>query len=228
HLDGPPRPGTRPDSASISLAYDVAGRLSTLTLPHGQVRYAYDTATGNLSTLTDPDGGALTYRYDGSLLTDTTWSGTVAGSVHRTYDQNFRITSESVNGSHGIAFQYDADGLLVGAGALHLNRDLANGLLTGSTLASITDTRTYNSFGELDSYRATVSGSDVFVMALARDDLGRITQQTETIAGQTSTYTYVYDLAGRLTGVTWNSTPIAAYSYDANGNRLSYSSIGGT
>src|SRR5712691_240503 len=148
--------------------------------------------------------------------------------MHRTYDQNFRITSESVNGGHGIAFQYDQDGLLTDAGALQLSRDLHNGLITGSTLATITDTRTYNSFGELDSSRATVSGSDIFVTELGRDDLGRITQKTETIDGQTSTFTYVYDLTGRLTAVTRNNTPIAAYTYDANGNRLSYSGTGGT
>jgi len=218
---------TRPDGATISLGYDAAGRLSTLTLPRGQVRYTYDPATGNLSTLTDPDGETLTYRYDGNLLTNTTWSGAVAGSVQRTYDNNFRLTAERVNGGHTIDFQYDADGLLTDAGALHLSRDLHNGLLTGSTLATSTDARTYNSFGELDSYRATVGGSDIFMTEWERDDLGRITQKTDTIDGQTSTLTYGYDLAGRLSEVTQDGTTVATYTYDANGNRLSASGPGG-
>src|SRR5262249_345577 len=110
----------------------------------------------------------------------------------------------------------------------HLSRDLANGLLTGSTLGTLTDTRTYSSFGELASYRAAASGSDLFVIAWERDDLGRITQQTETIAGQPSTLTYGYDLAGRLTEVTQDGATIATYTYDANSNRLSASGPGGT
>src|SRR5437016_11254628 len=95
-------------------------------------------------------------------------------------------------------------------------------------LANVTDTRTYNSFGELDSSRATVNGSDVFVTDLVRDDLGRITQKTETVAWQTSAFTYTYDLTGRLTEVTRNSTIIAADTYDVNSNRLSASGPEGT
>ncbi len=55
----------------------------------------------------------------------------------------------------------------------------------------------------------------------AQDFLGRITQLTETIQGETRTFNYVYDAAGRLTDVSRNDTLIAVYSHDANGNRLS-------
>ena len=52
------------------MGYDNAGRLNALTTPSGQVRYAYNPATGNLATLTAPDGETLTYGYDGRLRTD--------------------------------------------------------------------------------------------------------------------------------------------------------------
>ncbi len=47
----------------------------------------------------------------------------------------------------------------------------------------------------------------------------RITQKTETVSGQTDTYAYTYDLAGRLTDVAKNGPNIAHYSYDSNSNR---------
>ncbi len=37
----------------------------------------------------------------------------------------------------------------------------------------------------------------------------------------TTTFTYTYDLAGRLTEVRQNGSLVAQYTYDANGNRLS-------
>ncbi len=218
----------RPDGATVDYGYDSGGRLGTLTTARGQVRFAYHPTTGNLATVTSPDGEALMYSYDGSLLTDTTWSGTIAGSVHRTFDNNFRIISESVSAGQTIAFQYDQDSLLTAVGPLSLTRDPQNGLLTGSTLANVTDTRTYSSFGELASYRATFGGSEIFATQYARDNLGRITGKNETIAGQSNTFAYAYDLAGRLTEVKKNSATVGTYTYDSNGNRLSYTGPDGT
>ena len=52
-----------------------------------------------------------------------------------------------------------------------------------------------------------------------RDKLGRITQLTETINGDTTTYDYSYDLAGRLEEVKTDSVTTALYQYDSNSNR---------
>ena len=57
----------RPDGLAIDLAYDTAGGPSALTLPNGQVQFGYSPTTGNLTTLTAPDGGTLGYTYDGTL-----------------------------------------------------------------------------------------------------------------------------------------------------------------
>lgn len=48
---------TRPDGATIDVGYDGAGRLSVLTFPRGQLRSTYNSTTGNLATITAPDGG---------------------------------------------------------------------------------------------------------------------------------------------------------------------------
>ncbi len=175
-----------------------------------------------MTTLTAPDGGTLSYTYDGALVTSETWGGpvgAVAGNVSRTYGSDFRVTSESVNGASPITFGYDPDSLLTQAGALTLTRDAQTGFITGTTLSSLTDTRSYSTFGELSSYRATVGLTPLLATQYARDSLGRITQKTETLGGVTDTFGYTYDLAGRLTEVRQNGAVVASYGYDPNSNR---------
>ena len=102
------------------------------------------------------------------------------------------------------------------------------GCITGSTLGNVVDTRIYNSFGELSTYRATFGGNEIFAVQYTRDQLGRIIQKTETVEGQSKAYSYTYDIAGRLTEVQRNGSTVATYTYDTNGNRLSYPSPDGT
>jgi YD repeat-containing protein len=222
---------TCPDGQTLALGYDAGGRLSTLTQPRGTTTLAYTPATGQFTTITAPDGGTLNYTYDGALVTSETWggpAGAVSGSVSRTYDSDFRIASERVNGTNPITFAYDPDSLLTQAGAVTLTRDPQTGFLTGTALGSATDTRTYSTFGELTSYRAATGLTDLLAVQYTRDSLGRITQKTETIGGVTDTFGYTYDLAGRLTEVQKNGAVLASYAYAANANRLSRTTPGAT
>jgi RHS repeat-associated protein len=217
---------TRPDGAAVAFAYDTAGRLTTTTVSRGQVIGTYDAVTGNVGSVSAPDGIGLAYTYDGSLLTGTTWSGPVAGSVTRTYDTDFRVSNQSVSGASTVAFTYDPDSLLTGVGSLTLTRSPSNGLLTGTTLGSVTDTWTYNSFAEPLTYTASYSGGPFYTAQYTRDPLGRITQQVKTIGGVATTFDYHYDPAGRLIQVQQNGTTTASYTYDSNGNRLSGPGLG--
>jgi RHS repeat-associated protein len=210
----------RPDTQQVILNYDSAGRVSSEALPNGTITYGYQPTTGKLTSITAPGNSVLTYSYDGSLLTGTTWTGPVAGSVTRTYDSNFRVETQSVNGGDTIGFGYDQDSLLTSAGELTLSRDPQNGLLTGTTLGTVTDSLSYNEFGEPVQYQAQTDTTSLFAVDYVRDLLGRITQKTETISGVTDTYAYTYDTAGRLTEVKKNGTTISTYTYDANSNRL--------
>ncbi len=219
---------TRPDGQQVGLGYDSAGRLSTQTSPTGQSVYSYHATTGKLSTLTAPGGETLSYSYDGSLPTSTTWTGPIAGSVEVTYDPDFRVTEQRVNGGNTMPFTYDLDSLLTGAGDLTLNRNAQNGLLTGTSLGSVSDTITYTPFAEPSAYEATVNASAVFRQQYTRDDLGRITTKMETAQGVTDSYGYTYDLAGRLTEVQLNGLTLTTYAYDSNGNRLSKTSPSGS
>jgi RHS repeat-associated protein len=219
---------TRPDGTTVGLTYDAVGRLTTLTLPQGQETTTYDPATGNPLTVTAPGGETITYGYTGGLPTDATWSGAVAGSVHATLDANFRVTAETVNGANPVNFQYDGDGLVTQAGPLTLSRDPNNGRLTGSALGSVADTLTYDSLGEVAAYQASAGATGLYSAQDTYDLLGRVSQQTEVIGGVSHTDVYTYDAASRLTQVTQDGVSVAEYTYDANGNRLTYTGPGGT
>lgn len=222
---------TRPDGKTIDLNYDGAGRVASRVITRGSYGYGYNATTGNLASISAPGGVGLAYTYDGSLLTGTTWTGPIAGSVARTYDNNFRVTSLSVNGANSINLTYDNDSLLTGVGTLTLTRDAQNGLLTGTTIGGATgikDTLSYNSLAEVTAYNAAFNATSLYNVNYARDGIGRITTKTETISGVTTTFTYAYDLAGRLIEVKQNGTTTASYTYDSNSNRLTKVEPGST
>jgi len=145
---------TRPDSQTIAYAYDAAGRLSSVTTPTERINSVYDGVTGNLDAESIASGESLAYGYNGPLLTAAASSGSVAGTVSRTFNDNFWVASESLNGSNTVDFTYDKDGLLTKAGSLVLKYN-SNGLLTGTTLGNAVDSRGHNAFGELTSYTAS-------------------------------------------------------------------------
>ena len=118
-----------------------------------------------------------------------------------------------------VGFRYDSDGLLTGAGALTLTRDPQNGLLTGSTLGSLTTSQGYTGYGERKGITASFGGTPLFQTLYTRDDAGRIRTLTETLGGQTRTFEYGYDGAGRLREVKQDGAVATVYEYDDNGNR---------
>jgi RHS repeat-associated protein len=213
---------TRPGGQVVTAAYDSASRIATITGDRGVTRFAYDPATSNLSSITAPDGGQVSYLYDGSLLTRTAWSGAVAGTIDRTYDADFHVALLAINGGNSVSFLYDADGLLTQAGSLSLQYDPQNGLLAGTALGVVATSTPYNSFAEPTSASAAASGTALYGSQYTRDKLGRIVQKAETILGATDTFAYAYDSRGRLTTVVKNGTTMSTYTYDATGNRLSW------
>ncbi|HUU01400.1 MAG TPA: RHS repeat-associated core domain-containing protein [Myxococcota bacterium] len=227
NLDGQLELVTRPDGQAIDLGYDTAGRLAQIDIPRGRVELTYDAGTGQLSEIVDPDGGSLSYTWDGMLLTGTTWSGEVNGSVVREYDDDFRLSALLIDGQSTISYGYDDDGLLTQAGDMTLTRDPQNGLVSGTTLGDVTTGRTYNEFGELKSYTAGFAGAPIFEQIFERDALGRITTKTETIEGVPVVYEYIYDQAGRLHEVKKDGLTTSIYDYDSNSNRISYTDKNG-
>jgi RHS repeat-associated protein len=217
---------TRPDGQTIDFVYDATGKLSTVNLPNAeQYVRTYNPTTGKLATLTSPDGETLSYTYDGSLLKSTAMTGTISGTVNRTYNSDFRVTATDINGANSVSYTYDDDGVPETAGSLDLIPNATTGLLDGTTLNNVTSSNTHNGFGELTAETYSVSSTPVYQVSYTRDDLGRIAERTEMINGETTSYEYEYDLAGRLTDLYLNgeADPTSHYDYDDNGNRVSFS-----
>jgi RHS repeat-associated protein len=218
---------THPGGLTISFGYDTAGRLSSETLAQGTYNFTYHPTTGNIAGISAPGGQSLALTYDGALPLTETWSGVVSGSVSRSYNSFFLPVTQQVNGANPINFTYDNDNLLTSAGALTITRNAQNGLITGTTLGSVTDTRSYNGFGDLINYSAAFNATPLYAVTFTRDKLGRLTQKVETIGGSPATYDYTYDLAGRLQEVKLNTVTLSSYSYDSNSNRLTRTTSGG-
>ena len=219
---------TRPDGQAIDYNYDGAGRISSAVTPSATLSFAYNATTGNLSSASVSGGEAIAYSYDGPLPAGSTWTGTLAGSVTRSFNNNFWVTSQKINGANSVGFTYDKDGLTSKAGLLTLKHNTITGLYTGSTLASAKDTVAYSTFGERKTYTAKHLTAIQYKVIYTRDGMGRITVLKETIGGVTASYAYTYDAAGRLTGVKKNGASIASYTYDSNSNRLTATTPSGT
>jgi RHS repeat-associated protein len=218
---------TRPDTKTIGFKYDTAGRLGSLIAPTETVNFAYSATTGNLASAAIPSGESIAYGYNGPLLTSSTWTGTMAGSVSRTFNNNFWVASQSLNGANTINFTSDNDGLVTKAGAMTITNN-PNGLITATALGSVTDARIYNTFGELTGYTAKYKTTTLYAVTYMRDADGRIASKVETINGTITTYAYTYDKAGRLTGVSQNGASSSTYGYDTNSNRLTATTASGS
>jgi RHS repeat-associated protein len=220
---------TRPDGSTVSYSYDTSDRLTSTTTPTETRTFTYDAATGNLIGVSSTSGESIAYGYNGPLPRLVSWSGPVAGSVRVTYDDNLWVTSQLVNGANPILYGHDTDGLLSSAGAMTLTRDAQSGLLTGTTLGSITDTRIYNGIGELKSLTYSYNGTVLYNESFFRvaNGTGQIGTETETIGGVTNNVVYGYDPAGRLISSTRNGVA-TSFTYDSNSNRLSKVTTAGT
>jgi RHS repeat-associated protein len=210
----------RPDGTAVALSYDAAlGTLTSLGIARGSYLYSYDQQSGVLSSVTAPDNGQLSLGYTTGLLTSTTWTGPVSGSIRWSYDNFLTVASETI-GTDTISFGYDGDRLLTRAGALTLTYGPQSGLLVTSSIGTISDAYTYNEFAEPAQYTASTNGNNLFAQQFTRDAVGRIQHTVETIAGDAHAIDYVYDDAGRLTGVMRDGNTTATYRYDENNNRV--------
>lgn len=227
-LNGRVQQVDNPGGVSTTLGFDPSGRLGSISLPYGDFTPEYDAQTSRLSSLSSPNGASLAYSYDGNLTVGENWSGEVTGSLTRTFNSDHSVASFEINGSEPIAISYDLDGLITQVGALVIARDPAHGGISSTSQGNVSDVRTYNSFGELESYTADYSGTPLLAINYIHDAVGRIIEAEQTIDGITSTFTFAYDALGRLSELEQDTATIASYSYDDNGNRTSRTSTEGT
>ena len=208
----------KPSGKAITNTY-TKGRLDSTQTTEDTTTYSYLFAN-KVGSITTSTGSAtdekFTFTYDGTLLTSTTQSGVLNHTTNFTYNNDFQVTSTTYAGETE-AYTYDNDGLLTSSGAYTLTRDAQNAYVTQLTDGTLTQTRSYNNFGEV-----TEVSDNTFTYELSqRNNAGAIVQKQETINGVTQTYDYTFDDMGRLTEVQKDNTVTETYSYDANGNRAS-------
>ena len=229
-----------PLSGSYSYLYDADRRLIQTTFPSGkQIINNYDTI--RLTQIQTPEGNidytylcstkiesitkgtqSITFGYDGKLVTSEAFSGTLNQSLVYTYNNDFNVTGFTYAGA-SVAYGYDNDGLLTTAGAYSISRNANSGLPENVTGGALNMDQGFNGYGELSTQNMRVNGNAVVEWSLTRDDNGRITDKTETIAGLTSNYVYGYDPMGRLETVTKDGALVESYGYDLDGTRTSES-----
>jgi len=228
---------TTPLSGSYSFDYDRDRRLTRIDFPSGnQITNIYDTT--RRSQVQTPEGvidytylcadkiesvtnglDTITYAYDGQLLTSVTLSGTLNQSLDYTYNDDFNRTAFTYAGDT-TNYTYDDDDLLTGSGIFTINRNTDNSLPESVSTETFGLNRIFNGYGEVDAESTIVNSLSISIFSLIRDNNGRITDKTETVAGIITDYDYTYDAMGRLLLVTKDGTLVEEYQYNANGTRI--------
>jgi RHS repeat-associated protein len=209
-----------PGDQQVTFHHDHAGRLESIALARGDYVHEYDPDTGHLAHLTSPDAVGVHFGRDGPLLREILWSTPDAADVRVAidYDDAFRPWKLTIQGESPIEHGYDADDHLIQAGPLTILRDAQTGLPDVTRAGAIETDLDVSQFLEPERFSATFAGAALYQAAYERDALGRITQLTETIAGQSRSITYDYDDADRLAYVEEHGQPGRELGYDPNGN----------
>ncbi len=223
---------TRPDGAVIDFNYNATtGVLENFVTPAGTYTLTMDYSNGLPSSIVTADGYQTQISYAGramigSTVYDSAWG--LIGIYTPTFS-NMLVQSDSVTGADWnasqVSYLYDDDENLTGAGDLTLSYNIPNGQLTGTSITAgtnvITDTYTYNNYGEVTGYEAKLGTTTIYSLSLPRDASGRINGKTQAMSGTSDVFDYTFDLAGRLTETKKNTVTVATYGYDSNSNRNS-------
>ncbi|WP_053334825.1 RHS repeat domain-containing protein [Thermoanaerobaculum aquaticum] len=86
------------------------------------------------------------------------------------------------------------------------------------------ESRSFDSYGQLQSQQFKVSGASILKITYERDSLGRITAKNEERPSGITRFEYGYEPAGRLVSerkiLPDGSSLVTQWSYDGNGNRV--------
>ena len=226
-----PRQDLGNSGQQVTYAYDGNGNLLTRTDAGNRVTsYSYD-ALNRVKTLTAPDNGIVTYNYDTEgqlqwvrdqrmLVTSFTYSGLGdvltqtspdSGRTTYTYDSAGRMATKAL--ANGVTISYGWDKL---------------GRQTSRSSAGLTETFTYDE-GTYGKGRLTRMNDATGQTTYAYSAAGELVQQVNVIYGNSYTTGWTYDVAGRLTAMSYPTGLSLGYTYDAYG-RLSavFSNLGGT
>ncbi|MBO9521157.1 MAG: Ig-like domain repeat protein [Nocardioidaceae bacterium] len=241
-----------PATARIDFAFDDRGLLTSATGPSGSSSYQYDAAgqmlsrtdasgtssftwdsRGNLKTAQDPlTGVTATNTYDdASQLLTTSYTGGASRAL--TWDQQGRLTGDTLKKSDGTisastTYGYDKNDNLTSqtitqsgnsaAGAYTYGYDLADRIVSW-TKGSTTKSYVYDAAGNRTKVNGTVYSYDARnrvtnqgIKTLSWDARGTLDRQSQLGVPQAI---YEYDALGRTTKVTSSSFQPIPLTYDS-------------
>jgi RHS repeat-associated protein len=234
---------TNPLGDTTSYAHNAFGDVTAVTDPLGHVTsYQYD-ADRNQTQVTDANGHVTTNTYDlDNELTKVTRANST--TLQYAYDADGNQTTQADGLGHTTTYAYDPLNRLISL-TDPLNRvtsyayDPAGNRTSQTAPGSLVTTYTYDAANELThvsysdgqtpavSYSYDVNGrrtgmtDGTGTSTYSYDSLGRLTGSTD---GAGHALGYGYDLAGRLTTITYpGASQTVTRSYDAAGRMVSVS-----
>ncbi|WP_343066738.1 DUF6531 domain-containing protein, partial [Dissulfurirhabdus thermomarina] len=206
---------TDPAGHATHYAYDAAGRVIESTDAEGRTRRLSYLEGEAAARVTEPGGGAWTYRYDPVLGVVTERTDPEGRTTAYTYDAAGRLVAVTDPAGAVTRYAYDARGNRTSV-TDPAGRTTVFTYDAGDRVASVTDpegrtTRyTYDERGNLSSVADPAGG----VTRIDRDERGdpaRIEDPTGRVA------TLTYDAAGRLVAVADALGGATRFAYDAAG-----------
>ncbi len=208
---------TDPMGRTTDLSYDALGRPTKVTHPaatpgdaRASVSMAYD-ATGDLTSVTDERGNTSSYRYDATDQLVRTIDPLQKVTAFA-YDAEGNLVSETNPAGTKTTYAYDKLGRLLKVSSPDGTTN-ADG-----TPGTVTHSYAYDAAGRTTAHvdpkgQKTAYDNDALGNLVAATDLnasGAVLQKA----------TYAYDLMGRMTKATNPNGHGTSYSYDALGNLL--------
>lgn len=234
-----------PDGTETDEHFNSNNLLSSITYGYGTsaaatTSFAYD-AYQDLAAVTDPNGNVSSYLYDrdGNLIQATDPLNRV---THWTYDDLNDVTSMTDPLGNTTTYTYDSNGNLLsvsaplaGSGQTQTTTYTRGDASHPGDVTAITDPNgnttsyTYDSYGDVTSVTDPLGN----VTTYTYDTLGRRTSMVSprgNVPGANPaafTTTYTYDPLSRLTSETDPLGHTQRWSYDGDGNLVSYTDAEG-
>ncbi len=207
---GNPTRTTYADASYEQAEYDSSGNLTSVTNRRGQtIQYTYN-ALGQITHKTYPDNRTVDYAYNtAGYLTSVTDS--VQGATTMQYDARNFMTHIVYPDGHWFTFEYDNAGK-------RTRRTGEDGYVLNYA---------YDAAGRLHKIS---DGASATIITYSYDSVGHLGREDK---GNGTYTTYAYDTAGQLTSLV-NYAPDNSvqsrfdYTYDANGQRTSMTTLQGT
>ncbi|MGP0060686.1 MAG: DUF6531 domain-containing protein, partial [Beijerinckiaceae bacterium] len=222
---GQPTSITDPRGVQTALAYDLRGRLTSVSVDTGNTpattTIAY-TAAGDVASITDPIGGTQTFTYDNArrLTSVTNSAGETVTYVRDAMGNasSVTITNASSATTYAKTQTFDELGRLIqSVGAMPANSSYQFGYDRTDNLITVTDPRSYVFSYGFDALNRLIQETDEqsAIVTLTRNGVDAITAYQDP---RTITTTYVRNGFGEIIQEASPDKGTTVYVRDANGN----------